>query len=53
MGHFTQVIWTGSTKVGCGQAASLGKKGGVYTVCNYDPPGNYIGQFPANVKNKA
>lgn len=52
VGHFTQVVWAGSTKVGCAQAASLGPKGGVYTVCNYDPPGNYLGQFPANVKNK-
>lgn len=33
VGHFTQVVWKGSTKLGCAQAAAVGgKKGGVYTV---------------------
>lgn len=46
-GHFTQVVWAGSTEVGCGKAKS--KSGGTYIVCNYNPPGNYTGQFPKNV----
>ena len=42
-GHFTQVVWQNTTKVGCG-VSSCGTKR-VY-VCNYDPPGNYNGQSP-------
>jgi uncharacterized protein YkwD len=45
-GHFTQVVWKSSTKLGCGVATVSG-----YTamVCLYSPPGNYQGQYPANV----
>ncbi|MCX7365754.1 MAG: CAP family protein [Alphaproteobacteria bacterium] len=46
-GHFTQVVWKGTTEVGCGQARDA--RGGTYVVCNYNPPGNYTGRFPANV----
>lgn len=46
-GHFTQVVWAGSSELGCGKARS--KRGGTYIVCNYNPPGNYQGMFPGNV----
>lgn len=46
-GHFTQVVWKDSTQIGCGLAKS--RRGGTYVVCNYNPPGNYQGRFPANV----
>ncbi len=46
-GHFTQVVWAGSTEIGCGKAKS--KRGGTFIVCNYNPPGNYQGRFPKNV----
>ncbi|KAJ8322395.1 hypothetical protein KUTeg_000055 [Tegillarca granosa] len=37
VGHYTQVVWAKSTKIGCGYA----KCGSVYYyVCNYSPPGN-------------
>lgn len=45
-GHFTQVIWRGSTHVGCGRSECDGM---TTWVCNYDPPGNWEGAFPANV----
>lgn len=46
-GHFTQVIWRDSKELGVGQAQS--KSGQVVIVCNYDPPGNFIGSFSENV----
>ncbi|XP_051859281.1 Golgi-associated plant pathogenesis-related protein 1 isoform X1 [Drosophila albomicans] len=45
-GHFTQVVWKGSQKLGVGFA----KRGDtIFVVCNYDPPGNYMNQFQSNV----
>jgi pathogenesis-related protein 1 len=38
------VIWKNTTQVGCGCAVS--QSGAFFFVCNYDPPGNYIGQKP-------
>ena len=46
-GHFTQVVWKDSKELGCGVAKS--RSDGTYVVCNYNPPGNYAGRFPANV----
>lgn len=43
-GHYTQVIWKNTQRVGCGCA--LGASGALFFVCNYDPPGNYQGQKP-------
>ena len=45
-GHFTQVIWRGTTQLGCGSATCNGE---TFWVCRYSPPGNYEGEFPANV----
>jgi uncharacterized protein YkwD len=45
-GHFTQVIWKGTTQLGCGVATCQGQ---TFWVCQYSPPGNYDGEFPANV----
>merc|ERR1712004_948133 len=45
-GHFTQVVWKGSSEVGVG-VAQKGSK--VIVVANYSPPGNYIGQHADNV----
>jgi uncharacterized protein YkwD len=45
-GHFTQVVWKGTTQLGCGMAQC---KGMDVWVCEYDPPGNWEGQYRENV----
>ncbi|XP_065157212.1 uncharacterized protein [Atheta coriaria] len=45
-GHFTQVVWRLSEKLGVGIAK---KNGHIYVVCNYSPPGNYVGNYTPNV----
>ncbi|WP_053237857.1 CAP family protein [Sandaracinus amylolyticus] len=45
-GHFTQVVWRGTARVGCGTSTCNGMD---VWVCNYDPPGNVQGQFDENV----
>jgi len=42
-GHYTQIVWKNTTEVGC---AKIVCNGNVVWVCNYNPPGNYIGQKP-------
>ncbi len=42
-GHYTQIVWRDSAQLGCGVGACPG--GGEIWVCNYDPPGNFIGQM--------
>lgn len=46
-GHFTQLVWAASTRLGCGVSMC---NGGELWVCNYDPPGNVQGAFGPNVK---
>jgi len=53
-GHYTQLIWKDSTKLGC--AVQFCPKGSMssdmdawYMVCNYGPPGNVGGAYGENV----
>lgn len=39
-GHFTQLVWRDTTRLGCAYNFSCGMK--TY-VCNYSPPGNVMG----------
>jgi uncharacterized protein YkwD len=48
-GHFTQVIWKSSTKIGCGWK-DCGSYYGQYSICQYWTPGNWAGQFTKNVE---
>lgn len=47
--HFTQVVWKGLTSVGCAYKDCTAEGWQKYVVCEYDPPGNVIGQNLANV----
>ena len=44
IGHYTQMIWAETNKVGIG--AYVNSKGNVYVVARYSPSGNYIGKYP-------
>ncbi|KAI5457508.1 CAP domain-containing protein [Mariannaea sp. PMI_226] len=41
-GHYTQVVWKDTTKVGMGLATD--SNGATYVVARYSPPGNFIGE---------
>jgi pathogenesis-related protein 1 len=53
-GHYTQVVWADSLHLGCGMADcttgspfdASGQGSWQLWVCNYDPPGNWVGQSP-------
>lgn len=49
-GHYTQLIWKSSTKVGCYTAkcpaGTVLSMQSWYTVCNYSPPGKPICAHP-------
>ena len=42
-GHYTQVVWRDTKEVGCGKASCGDQQ---VWVCNYSPPGNFVGQKP-------
>ncbi|GFY70914.1 golgi-associated plant pathogenesis-related protein 1 [Trichonephila inaurata madagascariensis] len=46
-GHFTQVIWKESKRLGVACAKS--KSGKILVVANYEPAGNFVGRFTENV----
>ncbi|PRP86284.1 lipoprotein [Planoprotostelium fungivorum] len=52
-GHYTQVVWESSTQIGCGTTSCTTNSpfgssfpNWKFTVCNYAPPGNYVGRRP-------
>ena len=42
-GHYTQIVWRSTKSVGCAVARLRGIE---VWVCEYSPPGNYVGQKP-------
>lgn len=52
-GHFTQLVWRGTQRLGCAAARcpnlfrGLGEA--VFVVCRYAPAGNVLGEFEQNV----
>ena len=47
-GHFTQVVWRKSEKIGVGIATD--GRGTLFAVANYFPAGNFMNQFKENVR---
>ncbi len=47
-GHYTQIVWKNTTKIGCAISRyKVGDKKGWYVVvCKYQTPGNIIGLYP-------
>src|SRR4028119_2100846 len=48
-GHFTQMVWLTSQRLGCGTSTCKGRR---IWVCHYDPAGNVLGQFGVNVRRR-
>jgi uncharacterized protein YkwD len=47
-GHFTQIVWVNTTKVGMGLCSA---NGGTVVVADFSPPGNVSGAYVKNVFN--
>ena len=52
-GHYTQIVWRSTQDVGCGIKHCTGGSpcgpsfpNWTIVVCDYDPPGNFVGQRP-------
>ncbi|KAL1187946.1 Pathogenesis-related protein 1 [Cardamine amara subsp. amara] len=43
-GHYTQVVWKKSVSLGCAKVSC--NNGGTFITCNYDPQGNFVGEWP-------
>ncbi|CAN7015733.1 unnamed protein product [Brassica rapa subsp. trilocularis] len=43
-GHYTQIVWKNSARLGCAKVSC--DNGQTFITCNYDPQGNFVGQWP-------
>ncbi|GLT97540.1 hypothetical protein SLE2022_150990 [Rubroshorea leprosula] len=44
-GHYTQIVWGSTKRMECARVTCTAGRG-VFIICNYDPPGNYVGERP-------
>jgi len=52
LGHFTQLMWSGSSDIGCARAECPGTPQRTFiVVCNYGEGGNIVGEFPFQTSN--
>ena len=52
-GHFTQVVWKTTTEIGCAFVTRCEGDQPYVWVCQYNPAGNFIGQFAENVSKNS
>jgi pathogenesis-related protein 1 len=45
-GHYTQVVWRATTRIGCAVQVCPGLRYPTNVVCDYAPGGNYVGERP-------
>lgn len=45
-GHYTQIVWRNSLRLGCAAVKCLTKPHSTVYVCQYDPAGNWRGHWP-------
>lgn len=45
-GHFTQLVWRDSVRVGCALQQCHKNESGMLVICEYDPPGNFEHENP-------
>jgi pathogenesis-related protein 1 len=45
-GHYTQLVWANTVRIGCARVDGCPNFPQSIVSCQYDPPGNYYGQFP-------
>ena len=43
-GHYTQMVWRNTLRVGCARVQCNSRW--YFVICSYDPPGNWAGQWP-------
>ncbi|XP_041025671.1 pathogenesis-related protein 1C [Juglans microcarpa x Juglans regia] len=48
-GHYTQVVWRDTARLGCTRKKC--QNGGLFVICVYDPPGNYVNESPFGTIN--
>jgi hypothetical protein len=48
LGHFTQLVWDDSTKLGCAEA-EVADSGKYFVVCRYNTPGNFNNAYKQHV----
>ena len=51
IGHFTQMVWKDTEEIGCAERTRQRDDGWTYTysVCRYNPTGNWIGEYTEQV----
>lgn len=45
-GHYTQMVWANTLRLGCARSNTTKSPYGNYYICNYYPAGNFVGQQP-------
>ena len=50
-GHYTQLVWAHTTRIGCGRGTVPGFPPNTFYVCNYAAGGNFVGETPYVIGN--